>query len=212
SGVFETLFDVGLCFDATLGLPYYPGSTLKGASRSVAEELLGEDHARALFGKPGEKGWMGLFEYSNSYPVGCITGKHPCLVVTGDVVSPHYFKPGVGLVETELEAEPTPIIHAAIAPGTVFRVIIGVREPPKRAEEGVRKAIRKAREVGLLGSDSLNATSLSLIAARLAIIAMSWGFAARSGKGYNVFRLLDKEELDRIDRSVVSIKMSRGGH
>ena len=212
SGLLHAIFEVGLEFDWLLGLPYYPGSTLKGATRAVAEEILGKKAADTLFGKPGVGGWMGLYAFAPSYPIGCINGK-PCLVITGDVVTPHYYVPGRGIVESELEARPTPIQHVSIAPGTVFRFVVGVRLPRGRDRAEVEDALRIAASDGglkLLDSPSLTPIDLARLALRLLGTALMSGFAARSSKGYNVFTPVP-EKSDVIDRNVVSFKIVRGG-
>ena len=195
SGIVASLVEVGLSVDPLLGLPYYPGSTLKGAVRAVAEELLSEDSVGALF---GHRDGIGVLVFSDSYPVGCLRGR-PCLIVTGDVVTPHYFVPGRGLVEAEYEAKPTPVFHLAVAPDTVFRVVVGVdteRLDGKKAEEIVKEAVGK----GLLTETEAGldkAKAVGILAGRLVATAMASGIAARRGKGYNVFLPVRPEEVSR---------------
>ena len=212
SGPLHAVFEVGLEVDWLLGLPYYPGSTLKGASRAVAEELLGDEAAKALFGvspERGKGGWMGVYGFAPAYPVGCRRGK-PCLVLIGDVVTPHYYVPGRGVVESELDAQPTPIQHVSIAPGTVFRFIVGVRMPRGRKRERVEEALRKAGEAGVLKQHEtrLQPLNLAKLALRLLGTALMTGFAARSARGYNAFTPL--REGEDVERRVVSFRVARG--
>lgn len=212
SGLFKAIFEVGLEMDWVLGLPYYPGSTLKGAVRSIAEELLGFEEGKALFGGEDEKiSWAGHAVFAPSYPVGCINQKHPCLVLTMDVVTPHYLKPGKGIVETELDVSTNPIVHVAIAPETVFRVVVGIVTPREEVKKSVENAIKKAKDVGLIkGEGRSNSYELALLIANLTVLAMSWGFAARASKGYNVMKLLGPKEREALSTEVVSLTIQRG--
>lgn len=208
SGIFQAVFGVGLEVDWLLGLPYYPASTVKGAVRAAAEALLGDDEARALFGESSDSGsWASALVFSDAYPVGCVKdGRHPCLVFTGDVVTPHYFKPGEGLVKREMDATPTPILHVAVAPDTVFRVVAGLNlDRVKR----VKSILEKARSKGLLSSGEAgdNGFGVALLVARLTASALATGFAARSGKGYNIMLPLSSSEARNLDRSVVSLRV-----
>ncbi len=210
SGLFASIFEVGLEVDWMFGLPYYPASSVKGAVRSAAEELLGADAADRLFGSSGSEGSVAAVAFSDAYPVGCLKGsRHPCLIVTGDVVTPHYFRPDWGrVVDSELDARPTPIQHLAIAPGTVFRVVMGLDTARIRgASEVVGRAVKRK----LLSSEEagLGDTALLLLVARLVAATLASGFAARSGKGYNV--LLPLLEGEGLHRTIVSLKVRRGG-
>ncbi len=207
SGILATIFGVGLEFDWLLGIPYYPSSTLKGAARSAAEAILGDEEAEALFGSPGDKGWIGIYTFAPAYPVGCKPSRYPCLIITGDVLTPHYFKPGRGLVESELDVEPNPVVHAAIAPGTVFRFIIGIKRPTGRIRGRVEDALRVAAEKKLISKPAVLPGVLAELAFKLLGSALLTGFAARSGKGYNIFEILAEDEWSAISRSVVSIRL-----
>ena len=209
SGLFASIFEVGLGIDWILGLPYYPASTVKGAVRSAAEELLGTEAAERLFGSLGARGSMAAVVFSDAYPVGCLNrSRHPCLIVTGDVITPHYFRPKWGkVVDAELEAGPTPIQHLAIAPGTVFRVVVGLDVARIRSADEV---VKRAIERNLLSKKEveLGNMALLLLMARLVAAALASGFAARSGKGYNVLLpLLEGEDVHRV---IVSLSVRRG--
>lgn len=219
SGLLKSMVEVGLEVDWILGLPYYPGSTLKGATRAILEDartMLGNterqdtrDLAAILFGSSGSNGHMSYAIFSDAYPVGCYSGsRHPCLVYTGDVVTPHYFRPGSGIVEREYEAQPTPVVHVAIAPGTVFRVVAAVRKP---RDDELRYLLGKGRDLGFLRDHEASGLyGLGLFVARLLGAAMMTGFAARSGKGYNVFVPLSEDEIKKPQFEVVSLGIRRG--
>lgn len=208
SGLLKVLLEVGLEIDWLLGLPKYPGSTLKGALRGTIESVLGEEHAEAVLGSTGQEGSVGDIIVLDSYPVGCYPG-YPCLVYTGDVVTPHYYKHG-GVIEKEYQAMPVPVEHLAIAPGTVFRVVAGIRYPP---EEKIRRFVEGFNKIVGGGRAAVNVPSSTygyqLALAYLLASALVSGFAARSGKGYNIMIPLKEEELRNSIRNleIVSIKM-----
>ncbi|MCE4605944.1 MAG: type III-B CRISPR module RAMP protein Cmr6 [Desulfurococcales archaeon] len=193
-GILNTIFEAGLFIDWLLGLPFYPGSSIKGGIRDVAENFINDREViEELFGSSGEAGSIGGLFISDAYPIGCKNdSKHPCLILTGDVVNPHYYKPGLGWVETEMDVEPSPVKHIAIAPGTVFRVVIGVMFP---TEDKLHRIVNEVDSVkSLLGSSELELDDymkyLKLIS-NLVASAFYNGIGARSSKGYNMFEYLD---------------------
>ncbi len=199
SGLLHSVFEVGLEMDWLLGLPKYPGSTLKGALRSTVEALVGDELAERLFGRSsGEGGEAGKVVVLDSYPVGCMPGGegYPCLVLTGDVITPHYYSGGEP-VEAEYEAQPRPVQHIAIAPGTVFKLVLGVKEDiASSLADSLLDAIKnKFNSVGDLLGSARGPTALAVALGLLAAYTMSRGFAARSGKGYNIMEPLTEEEL-----------------
>ena len=216
SGLLHAVLEVGLTMDPLLGLPYYPGSSVKGAVRSVAESLFNrDDYVDLLFGEAGDSGHAGVYVFTSAYPVGCYKDSpHPCLVITGDVVTPHYFVPGEGVVKREMDARPVPIQHVAIAPGTVFRFIIGVRPPPIRLRDKTRDLLEYAKSEGVPvsapdgGSGML--VELGKLGLALTLAALNWGIAARSGKGYNFFAPLQYES--KLHFEVASFVFKDGCH
>ncbi len=220
-GLLRNIFEVGLNIDWVLGLPYYPGSSIKGAVRATAEEFLKEETVKRIFGREGEEGSISSLVFYDSYPIGCEgNGSHPCLILTGGVVTPHYYSNGE-TVKAESDATPTPIQHIVIAPGTVFRVIVGIRCPTYRAENGNTKIDTGAmKEVisRILVEDHARVCDTSLndkntrcpciqeYTTALAVLittTLSKGFAARSAKGYNILDLYTGE----ITRDVKSLAL-----
>ncbi len=204
SGVFRTVFEVGLSVDPLLGLPYYPASTLKGASRAMCEALVEADSNKGRGGPGGSGGRVsvcdvlfgtksraGLIVYTDAYPVGCYKNKG-CMVYVGDVVTPHYYSGG-NPVESELEAVPNPVVHLSIGENLVFETVIAAREkewPYQQDEMLIPEVLGK-----YYGMGPLFTANLIMLAALLS------GFAARSGKGYNIGEsILDPtlEEHDNI--------------
>ena len=220
-GLLRNIFEVGLNIDWVLGLPYYPGSSIKGAVRATAEELLKKETVERIFGREGEEGSISSIVFYDSYPIGC-EGKesHPCLILTGGVVTPHYYSNGE-TVEAESDATPTPIQHIVIAPGTVFRVIVGIRCPTYRAKNGktsIDTGTMKEVISRILGEDHARVCDTSskdknsgcpciheytTALAVLITTTLSKGFAARSAKGYNILDLYTGE----ITRDVKSLAL-----
>ncbi len=209
SGLFRSVFEVGLSFDWLLGLPYYPASTVKGAVRSYSLKLLGDGNEDWLvdvfFGDSNEKG-SSLISFFDMYPVGCdeSTG-HPCLILTGGIVNPHYYEGGE-VVESETDANPTPIQHIVIAPGTVFRLVAGIRCPWKKDQEklvidtrSVERLVKKILGVdvkcGIKDGKCSCLYQYAVAVATLVVAAFRQGFAARSGKGYNVMDIFSGEPM-----------------
>ncbi len=208
SGFFKAVFEVGLHMDWILGLPFYPGSTVKGAVRSILEDLYtsssgsNEDRRvieRVMGSNRGASGFIVL----DSYPVGCLKDS-PCLILTGDVITPHYYKGG-DVVRAEYEAEPTPIQHVAIAPGTVFRVIAGVRPASRRDMEKLGEIL--ARVTGVTGGGGYPGALFAL--GVLVVRAILEGFGARTGKGYNVFKICDSSCYNNISKNITKIRILR---
>jgi len=172
-GPFKSIFEVGLNVDQVLGLPYYPGSGLKGAVRAYMEGELGKDLS-IIFGEAGEEGHTSVVTFLDALPVGCA---NECTVYTGVVTTPHYFRGGKP-VDTELEAVPVPVAYLGISRGLVFRITLGVNgvlfeefsREIKKVLPRVNGAEDLLREVG-----------------RYTLKALREGIAAKAMKGYNVF-------------------------
>jgi len=205
SGVFKAIFEVGLEMDWLLGLPVIRGSSLKGAARALVDEAAESvpglrESLDVFFGTTEDGGRRGAMVVLDSYPVGCRPG-YPCLVLTGDVVTSHYYKGGKP-VDSEAKAEPKPVQHVAIAPGTVFRVVAGV--PGRDLEPGLDShAERILRAFGVEPAHGVPARLYALGVVLQAALAN--GLGARSGKGYNV---LLPYTGDVLETRVVGIRLS----
>jgi CRISPR-associated protein Cmr6 len=200
SGVFKAVFEVGLNVDPVLGVPYYPGSTVKGAVRSLTSELYGDDVAKVLFGYSSvNEGRVGQVFFSDMYPVGC--SRMECSVYRGLVVNPHYYRGGEP-VEDELQVKTNPVVHVGISEGLVFGLVIGVRPIDgamgKKLSEWFKGASLETGDdnkdivVTIKGlAERMDARSLAMIVSILTIETLAKGIAARSNKGYNVFTPVD---------------------
>ncbi len=197
SGVFKSVFEVGLTVDPVLGLPYYPGSGLKGAMRSFVESYFGEDFASEVFGwsprgreDPGREGAVFV---SDMLPVGC--AKEKCSIYRGLIVNPHYHREGEA-VKDELHVMPNPVLHVGIEEGTVFEVVVGVNElysrsisgPLQVKLQGLGSKVPWASKVLSALSKGNHGYGVLLFASLVLMEALRHGVAARSSKGYNVFK------------------------
>ena len=194
-GVFKPIFEVGLTVDPVLGVPYYPGSSIKGAVRGLTSELYGEDVEEILFGhSAGEKGSVGHVFFSDMYPVGC--SRDECSIFRGLVVNPHYYKGGEP-VEDELQVKTNPVVHIGVSEGLVFGLVIGTRPVSDKSR---RKKLAEMLQNPRFGDDndmevpgiikklaSSDDLDLTTIISLLTMETLSKGIAARSNKGYNVF-------------------------
>ncbi len=194
-GVFKPIFEVGLTVDPVLGVPYYPGSGIKGAVRSLTSELYGEDVEKILFGhSAGEKGSAGHAFFSDMYPVGC--SRDECSIFRGLVVNPHYYRGGEP-VEDELQVKTNPVVHIGVSEGLVFGLVIGTRPVSDKSR---RKKLAEMLQNPRFGDDndmevpgiikklaSSDNLDLTTIISLLTMETLSKGIAARSNKGYNVF-------------------------
>jgi CRISPR-associated protein Cmr6 len=136
SGLGRIPFEVGLSFDPIMNLPYIPGSTIKGAIRSVFRELLSsstlvregrckqesiDDIVDRVFGSSSHKKVsIGLVGFTDAYPVSTGNGN---MVLEPDVITPHYTCTS-GKECTEFDVVPIPIQFLTIAPGTRFKFLM----------------------------------------------------------------------------------------
>lgn len=215
-GFLKEIFEIGLIWDTILGLPYIPGSSIKGALRSIIirscleransqrerlECVLGALRITGLSESPlipdelnyinsyinyrifeqevinilknsQSTGTMGLIFVADSYPVG--TSDNSDRIINPDIIAPHYDEN----VIDEYSVSPRPLPHVSVRPGTLFRVIIGVKPQAKKYAEKLAKIIFR-REL------SLNATILSLL-----MLTLQLGVGARTTKGYGYFDLI----------------------
>lgn len=107
-------FETGFVWHRTLGVPYLPGSSVKGAVRAWAEQWSDEENAEdvaSLFGDPGEAGALIVLD---ALPV-----KPPRLET--DVMTPHYGEYyGEGKAPGDY-LSPIPITFLTVAAGSAFR-------------------------------------------------------------------------------------------
>ena len=190
SEVFSTIpFEVGLHFDPFLNVPYIPGSTIKGAVRNAAFDLLLRDNAseeeaekecKRLF---GDNRNVGLIGFSSAYPIeGGLNGR----LLYPDVMTPHY----TGETDTELDVSPNPIIYPSIAQNTVFQFYLFYRKDVKSR----RITIEASRNADLADIPTQEITKLGIV--DLAILYSFYkGVGAKTAVGYSRFEVLSYEAL-----------------
>ena len=202
SGLGYLIFDIGLSWDPVFDVPYMPGSSLKGVVRSTAYEFLrriyrnkGEEEIEAklenVFGKSGEDGMMSCLIFNDAYPM--IDGEAPMReILVEDIINPHY-NAEVSGIKTELDVEPTPILHLVIRKGVKFSTIISVsnsfsgQSSPLRPEE--EREVRKiAKELGVDKEGPIESVIIRLLAFLLGG-ASSLGIGGRTLKGYGKFSI-----------------------
>jgi CRISPR-associated protein Cmr6 len=113
----------------------------------------------------------------DAYPVRRGGGSVGCGLLDVDVVTPHYYRHGE-VVRDEFDAEPKPVVHLSVAPGTVFRFVVAV--------DSTDDSILDAAGMLLRGK----VVSAGVMLASLLVSALtSEGVGARTGKGYGFFEL-----------------------
>jgi CRISPR-associated protein Cmr6 len=126
--------EISLAWDPYLNIPYIPATSIKGALRSYFREykidINGCDE-KTLFGtEEGE----GVLEFFDAYPVSCRK-----YLVDAEVTTPHY-RELEGKMD-EASSNPTPIVHLAISPGTVFHIPITFRSTKNDRCRGVENKV-----------------------------------------------------------------------
>jgi CRISPR-associated protein Cmr6 len=160
--------EIGFRFDR-LGFPVLPGSGLKGVARAYAHLVERRDESDpdflAVFGRvprsgdAHEVGQAGALVFFDAYP-------EPGWRLELDVMTPHYPDYYSGKEPPTPWQNPTPITFLTVAPGTRYRLAIGLRQ-------------------GVSDPDG-----------RLRQLALGWlrnglaqlGFGAKTTSGYGVFR------------------------
>ncbi|MEM2351498.1 MAG: type III-B CRISPR module RAMP protein Cmr6 [Thermoproteota archaeon] len=186
-------FEVGLCFDPILNVPYIPSSTIKGAVLAGAFDLLfkhksseeeAERECKRLF---GDNESAGLIGFTDAYPIE--KGENGYLLYP-DVMTPHYKSD----TATELDASPTPIIYLTIAPGTKFQFYIFYRRERGSGEKKRRLTIRDSRDSDLAETPVQDLNRLGILD-RTLLYSFYRGVGAKTSVGYSKFEILSYESV-----------------
>lgn len=121
----------GFAWHATLGVPFLPGSSVKGMVRAWAQKWL-DISDRDLVRIFGEGGLVGSVIFFDALPINQVQ-------LASDVMTPHYAEYYQGSSGQEPPADwysPTPIPFLAVAAGQLFIFAVATRHPH---EEGSRK-------------------------------------------------------------------------
>src|SRR5579875_64993 len=142
-------FDVGLSFDSILNVPYIPSSSVKGAFKAAncMAKLLSKEFVMKL-------------DFSDAYPVE--PGLKGYLLVP-DVLTPHYSRAGKDVLRED-EAEPVPVPYLSLAPDTMYKFIVGVRDV-RPGDEFFKNMVK------------------------VFMLALEFGIGAKTSLGYGVFEL-----------------------
>jgi len=118
--------EASMLWHHTLGVPYLPGSSLKGLVRAWAREEHGEDEDfLKIFGEVGDdEGRVGGVCFMDMLPVGEVKLKL-------EVMTPHYKWEGEGGVPGDWQ-EPTPIYYLVVPSKTKFQLCLLPRTPSDR--------------------------------------------------------------------------------
>jgi len=113
----KTPLENGLAIHHTYGVPYLPGSALKGLARRVAPKQLSEEDSRVLFGSAESAGfivfWDGWLDpaYQKPFQKDVITVHHP-----------GYYKGGQAW-PTDFD-DPNPVAFLSVRPGVKFHLAL----------------------------------------------------------------------------------------
>lgn len=148
--------ELGFCLHHTYGLPYLPGSGLKGLARAGMTRALGgsvEEPPREvlqLFGEGGDEGHAGLVDFLDGIPI-----EADCL--EPEVMSPHHPSYYQGKEEVPHDGEdPVPLYFLRIKPASRFEIaLVGRRGASRRDLEKAEECLLQSlREMGLGGKTS----------------------------------------------------------
>ncbi|GBD26343.1 hypothetical protein HRbin30_01675 [bacterium HR30] len=177
-----TPVELGFCLHHTYGLPYLPGSGLKGLARAamrreltgvpVVDRPKGSEQKKEkqnsdpkelleLFGEGGDKGQAGRVDFLDGIPA-----EADCLEL--EVMSPHHFKYyQQGKRDEPHDCEdPRPLPFLRIRPGSKFEIALVARET-----NDSEKWLEQAQRYLLLGLAEL-------------------GLGAKTSSGYGVFQVV----------------------
>ena len=186
--------EVGLSWDPLLELPVIPGSALKGVARAWLEDYLGRDHPDPGAYKKhleevaevfGSQGSISQLTFYDAYP---ISADSRLLVL--DIINPHYNPASNRKLKTELDVEPQPVRHLAVAPGVTFKIIVST--PPRERSSGEEYGERLYTLLGdELGAEPPRGIRGYAALALLMSAALHRGVGGRTLKGYGQLKIVN---------------------
>lgn len=132
--------EIGFKWDRNLGVPYLPGSSIKGAVRAWMKVNSKEEAVRSILGSL-ESG-AGNVIFLDAYP-----SKKPELDV--DILNPHYKKYYEGDAPPADYLSPTPVYFLTVAPQTQFEFRLLPRNERTDLNEVANYLTKAAYEYGL---------------------------------------------------------------
>ena len=122
--------EVGVCLHHVYGVPYLPGSSLKGLARSamwrnVAPQSTDPPNdVTEIFGLGGDSGHIGLVDFLDGIPLGTSE------ILTLDVMTTHHAKYYAGNIPYPHDCEgPNPVLFPVIERGVEFEIALVCRHP-----------------------------------------------------------------------------------
>ncbi len=206
TGVLASVLEVGVVWDYIADLPLVPGSTVKGAVRSLllshCASLGGEDdRVRCLEAVSALLGWtespadlgevaslLGL-EGDVVKKVASISGgglltfhdSHLLCEGNGGLLEPWVITPHYRDAETEYDAKPVPVEHVVLRRGLKGYFVVGIR----------RDALRYLSELrSLIEGKGCSGFSCLTFLAKIITATLSSGVGARTTRGYTRFRVV----------------------
>ncbi len=207
SGVLNAVLEVGLAWDHLLDLPLVPGSSFKGAVRSLLLQLCAtrvqrDKRSECLGHVAGLLGWLpGVYDIEQVVRLlGLKAGEveeiakrhaHAGLLVfhdahlvcnngnnEGRLLEPWVITPHYRDAVTEYDARPVPVEHVVLAPGLRGVFVVGVKRDAENHLKGLAK---------LLGVRDCSGRTCLVFLSQLLGAALASGVGARTSRGYSRF-------------------------
>ena len=207
SGVLQSVFEIGLGWDYILDLPIIPGSSVKGAVRSLVLNLcasLSNNEAKCrclklttqLFGwvenplRTPEARELEMLGFSKDCMVGSwgmgLVVFHDAYPVPRsgrkkcELLEPWVITPHYkGDVEDEYSVQPVPIPHVVLRKETTFRFVISYESSAKRIPKELAELLKEELQVKV--------TDPSILLSHLISVTLMSGVGARTSKGFTSF-------------------------
>jgi len=179
--------EVPLSWDPILELPVIPGSTLKGVARAWLEDYLDNavGEARGVGDIFGSKDVVSRLTFYDAYPIAAEKS-----LLTLDIVNPHYNPVTNPDLKIELDVQPKPVKHVAVAPGVTFHIVVAATPSTCHKVIGLYKILReKVDEAGKPSSHTRDYAALALLTSA----SLAHGVGGRTLKGYGKLRVTRAE-------------------
>ncbi|NPA99388.1 MAG: type III-B CRISPR module RAMP protein Cmr6 [Crenarchaeota archaeon] len=195
----------GVVLHPVWGVPYIPGSSVRGAVRSYYCNLLSEGGdecsgacLEALFGAASDRGrvagWSGL-AFLDAFPI----MEGPEGLVVGDVITPHY-RFNEKRLEHEWDAEPKPVVGVSVGRGTRIGFPLLIHKPTLEertsslSDECIpRELDRVLEQADRQGLREQWGRGVILISKLFTDTITDYGVGAKTRRGYGYFRI---EEIE----------------
>ena len=155
------LVDIGITLHHTYGVPYLPGSALKGlARRAAADYDLTDEQVSVLFGDDNAS--AGYVTFWDGWLDPDATG-----VLKPDVITVHhpkYYATGGDLPPTDFD-DPNPVAFLSVAPGVEFRVAVSAPDAPEWLPHAVEILAHGLRTLGIGAKTAVGYGTLDLLVA-----------------------------------------------